>query len=214
MSLPETLSLEHASTLKVMRFNAQKSEKSAILPFYLEHDNTPRYILYAPVPQHEGEHGLILPYQIARGTIRAQYREGERLFWIDKGRRCAGAQAEWVRDESPVEAAVREAKEELGLPATGIETLYDCGRLPYQNPRGTVYSLFVFLARIQGPSVLDFPDPYACAARLNGATLAEAQELSKIPPEESSFDNRPFKASYLTLLEALHETVLTYCRPL
>ncbi|NET71385.1 MAG: NUDIX hydrolase [Sphaerospermopsis sp. SIO1G2] len=206
-----TISLEDAETLKVMRFNAQKSQKAAILPFYKAADGTPRFTVYAPVPQHDGEHGRILPYQIARGTIRALYMIDGQEVWLDKGRRKVPDNATHIKDETPQEAAIREAQEELGLPSDGVIALYDCGYLPYENPRGAVYMLHVFLAHIADPAVLDFPDPYACAARLDSLTLEEAKELATIPEEASSFESRPFKPTYLTLLEALHDTIIAHC---
>ena len=211
MTLPEIVSLETATTLNVMRFNAVSSHKAAILPFYFLQGD-PRYVVYAPVPQHEGEHGKLLPYQIARGTIQSEYRLDGKPLLLDMGRGRAPEKAEWIRDESPAEAALREAREEVGLPTEGITKLYDCGKLPYQNPRGVVYSLRVFLAQIAGPQVLAFPDPYACAARLDAMTLEQARTLALIPESSTTFETRPFKPSYLTLLEALHETVLAYCR--
>ncbi len=211
MTSPEILSLENATTLNVMRFNAVGSHKAAILPFYFANDQ-PRYVVYAPVPQHEGEHGKLLPYQIARGTIQSEYRLDGKTFRQDIGRGRAPEKAEWMRDESPAEAALREAHEEVGLPGEHIRTLYDCGKLPYQNPRGVVYSLRVFLAHILGPQALAFPDPYACAARLDALTLEQARTLALIPERDTTFETRPFKPSYLTLLEALHETVQRYCR--
>jgi ADP-ribose pyrophosphatase YjhB (NUDIX family) len=211
MTHPEIISLEDATTLNVMRFNAPESHKAAILPFHFDGEKI-RFVVYAPVPQHEGEHGKLLPYQIARGTMRSEYTLDGKTLWVDMGRKRPPEGAQWVRDETPAEAAMREAKEEVGLPPEAITTLYHCGRLPYQNPRGTVYSLHTFLARIPDASVLAFPDPYACAARLDGVTLSEAQELARIPEAETSFDTRPFKPSYLTLLEVLYDTVLRYCR--
>jgi ADP-ribose pyrophosphatase YjhB (NUDIX family) len=210
MTQPEIIFLEAATTLNVMRFNAVSSHKAAILPFHFV-DGDPRYVVYAPVPQHEGEHGKLLPYQIARGTMQAEYQLDGKVTWHDKGRGRAPERAQWVRDESPAEAALREAQEELGLPREGISTLYDCGKLPYQNPRGVVYSLHMFLARIPSPEALAFPDPYACAARLNAMTLSQARTLATIPEAETTFEMRPFKPSYLTLLEVLHETVMGYC---
>jgi ADP-ribose pyrophosphatase YjhB (NUDIX family) len=186
--------------------------KAAILPFYWD-GNLPRFVVYAPVPQQDGEHGKLLPFQIARGTIRAEYRLGERVFWHDKGRGKPPENAQWLRDETPAETALREAEEEVGLPPEAITTLYDCGLLPYQNPRGSVYRLHMFMAQIPDASVLAFPDPYACAARLAGITIAQARLLAEIPEADTSFERRPFKPSYLTLLEALHNTVMTYCAP-
>lgn len=207
MTTPKIISWQDAQTLNVMRFKAQRSHKAGILPFYFVGDEL-RMVVYAPVPQHEGEHGKILPYQLARGTIQAKYRLDGKEFWQDKGRRPPPKGSEWLEDEKPAITAMREAEEELGLKAADILTLYDCGWLPYQNPRGKVYNIAMFLARIPDPSVLAFPDPYASAARLDGVTLEDAKELARIPDAESSFDMRPFKPSYVTLLEALHGTVL------
>ncbi len=207
---PPIISLKDAPTLTVMRFKAQESFKAGILPFYFVGD-VPKLVVYAPVPQHEGENGKILPYQLARGTMQAKYTLDGKEFWHDKGRRKPPEGSEWVEDETPANAAMREAEEELGLPRSGIETLYECGWLPYQNPRGTVYNVCMFLAHIPDPSVLAFPDPYACAARLDGMTLEEAKELARIPEASTSFDTRPFKSSYLTLLEALHDTIMAEC---
>jgi ADP-ribose pyrophosphatase YjhB (NUDIX family) len=210
LPMPPVHSLTAATTLAFMRFPAPETHKAAILPFYW-HASSPRFVVYAPVPQQEGEHGKLLPYQIARGTIRAQYRHAERVFWQDKGRGKPPEGAQWLRDETPAQAALREAQEEVGLPLEGITTLYDCGLLPYQNPRGSVYRLHMFLAHIPDATVLTFPDPYACAARLDGITIEQARTLAEIPQAETSFERRPFKPSYLTLLEALHDTVVEHC---
>jgi hypothetical protein len=205
------ISLNNTKSLEFMRFKAVSSNKSAILPFFLDKNNVVHFIAYAPVPQHEGEHGRILPYQIARGTIRSEYRLGEKTIWQDKGRSKGISGATFVRDETPLEAALREGEEELGMPTQAVQTIYDCGELPYQNPKGVVYSLHMFLAKIEGANVLAEPDPYSCAARLNGVTLEQAENLAQIPISETSFETRPFKESYLTLLRALNDTVLENC---
>ncbi len=205
------ISLTKAKSLDFMRFNAINSNKSAILPFFMNDANIPHFIAYAPVPQHEGEHGRILPYQIARGTIKSEYKLGEKTIWQDKGRSKGLSGATLVRDETPLEAALREGEEELGMPLAAVQTIYDCGELPYQNPKGVVYSLHMFMAKINDASALAEPDPYSCAARLNGVTLEQAENLAQINPIETSFEIRPFKESYLTLLRALNDTILENC---
>ncbi len=206
MVLP-IISLYEAETLQLLRFPAPNAHKAAILPFYFDALGVPHYVVYAPVPQYEGEHEKQLPYQIARGTMQAEYRKGEASYMIDRGRELPQDYSVWVRDEPPAEAALREAEEELGLTGEHILTLYDCGLLPYQNPRGSVYSVHMFLAQIADASVLGQPDPYACAARLDGITLTEAQIMTTQP----DVSGRLFKATYLTLLEALDATVRMHC---
>jgi ADP-ribose pyrophosphatase YjhB (NUDIX family) len=208
------VNLNNANTLRLMRFNAMDSFKAGILPFFLDGNKTPHFILYAPVPQHDGEHGKILPYQIARGTIRSEYRLNDKTIWIDKGRnKSIPSGAIFMRDETPVEAALREAEEELGMPHNAPDVLYDCGELAYQNPKGVVYKLHMFLSHIKDASKLSHPDPYVCAARLNGITLEQAEELAKLPKEQATFESRPFKDTYLNLLRTLHDTILENCIP-
>ncbi len=204
--------LRDAVSLARLRVSAKSGNKAAILPFYLDKHGVPRFVIYAPVPQRQGEHGRMLSYQIARGTMQALYRINDKEHWVDKGRNHVPGNPQWLKDESPDEAAMREAHEELGLLTEDILTLYDCGTLPYQNPRGIVYTLHTFIARITDASVLQTPDPYACAARLSNVTLQDCKDLAALNEAQTMIsDKRPFKQTYLPLMEALHNTIMERC---
>ncbi|TAF38771.1 MAG: NUDIX domain-containing protein [Alphaproteobacteria bacterium] len=199
--------LRHASSLRILHHDGEWSDKAAIVPFFMR-EGVPYFIVYAPVPQQEGEQDRILPFQLARGTIRAEYRHNNTTMWIDKGRKTPPDHMEWIRNETALEAALREAEEELGMIAESILAIYDCGHLPYKNPEGQTYSLHMFLARIPDASVLTHPDPYACAARHDGLSYMEAKQLASIPMEQASYQMRPFKGHYLPLLRALHDAIM------
>ena len=206
MNYKDIISLHEHAALAPLRVNAKHSYKAGIVPFYLDQGEV-KFVLYAPVPQREGQHGNILPYQVARGTMQAQYDVSGTLKWFDKGRYQAPSDAQWKQDEPYYQTALREAEEELGLPQNKVNILYDCGWLPYQNPKGSIYSIYMFLAHIDGAHVLDFPDPYACAARLDGIEYHKLIQMAELPSAQSFNDPRPFKKSYLTMLE-MFDTVI------
>jgi ADP-ribose pyrophosphatase YjhB (NUDIX family) len=206
MTLPCITSIEHHPALSGLRVQAQPSFKAGIVPFFVQ-DGDIKLVVYAPVPQREVQHGTMLPFQIARGTMQTAYRVGGLTQWFDKGRHTAPLNAEPLYDEPYVTTALREAHEELGLHEARIIHLYDCGWLPYQNPKGSTYNIYMFLAQITDASVLDMPDPYACAARLDGVNLTRLQALSVLPPATSYQEQRPFKASYMPMIEALYHTI-------
>ncbi len=208
MNKTNIIFLHDHEALKALRVNVKQSYKAGIVPFYIENGDV-KFVLYAPVPQREGQHGTILPYQVARGTMQAQYDVEGELKWFDKGRHQAPNDAIWKQDEPYSDTALREAEEELGLPKDKVNRLYDCGWLPYQNPKGSIYGIYMFLAHIDGAHVLDFPDPYACAARLDGVTYKELIDMAALPPAENFGDARPFKPSYLVMLEVFEQVILS-----
>jgi hypothetical protein len=208
-TLPPVISVKNADALKGLDYDASRCDKAAIIPFFMGEDGMPRFVVYAPVPQRDPD--CILPYQIARGTMRSEYQVGEKTEWQDRGRGLPPEGAIWLQDEDPALAALREGEEELGLPSEQVERLYDCGVLAYENPQGEMYGLHVFLARIPHKDVLMQPDPAICAARLDDMTYSNAVELANIPEQEVTTEHRPFKDTYLQLLHTLENIVVTHC---
>lgn len=212
MELPKIISLHDHAALQALRVKVKQSHKVGIVPFYHD-ENDIKFVLYAPVPQREGQHGKILPYQIARGTMQAQYEVNGELLWYDKGRHLTPKRAVWKQDEPYYHTALREAQEELGLHKEKVNQLYDCGWVPYQNPKGNIYGIYMFLAHINNAHVLDFPDPYACAARLDGVGYNTLAEMVELPPAESFGDARPFKKSYLAMLKVFENLIKSRKKP-
>ncbi len=184
--MDHTCSLIGHPALRTCAYTGDKPViKAGLLP-YMQNEEGVRFLLHRPKPVRNPQD--VLPFQIARGS-REAVMEGEAVELRDHAEaiRLLEAGAEMIPAQ---QTALREAEEELGLPADAITCLYDCGVLAYKD-----YGIHCFMAQVAEDVRL-----------LPARDSAEVAWLSQ--KEVSSMAaTGAFNPGYLPLLDAMAQTI-------
>lgn len=168
--------------------------KAGILPFYRDADGDIHFLLQRPKPTKEEDQGKIMPFQVARGsrTLREDsphYRVGEREE-IRSQEEAVNLKIKETDLVDPLEDALREGEEELGLPREAIQHVYACGAVDYKD-----YGIQLYAVDVGG--------------KIKPGDHPHSQEVAWKTVEEvrKDIESEDFKGEYLPVLQAV-EAVL------
>lgn len=170
-----------------VRFSGAFALKAGILPYDRGASGEVRFLVAAPKPVKNPDDTV--PFAMARGSRRMR-AAGENWVDIRSNAEMEAAISQAAEMEAAPITALAEGEEELGLPASAVRVLYDCGVLAYKD-----YGIHCFLAQVgEGAKLLPARD----SAATRWLSLQEVQEMAT---------GGAFNPRYLPLLEAMAAAV-------
>lgn len=167
--------------------------KAGVVPYYSDEQGILHYLVAAPkATRNEGD---FVPFAPARGTRKQFGRDstGRELEPLDMGR-DAFPSGVVVKEENPVSAAIREAREELGI-TLRFHQLERIGPVAYKD-----YGIHLFAADMKRPVTPDdAPDSRAVA----WMTMDDMRQRSELPENQAE----RFNPEYLPLMEAIDQGI-------
>lgn len=183
----------HLEKQGLLYHGEEPAVKAGVLPYYTDGEGARHYLVAAPkAMRNESD---MVPFAPARGTRKQFGRDstGRPLEALDMGRDAfpPGVQ---VKPESPQSAAIREAREELGV-MLRHQQLERIGPVAYKG-----YGIHLFTADMRRPVV---PGEALDSRAVAWMTMNDMRELSQLPVNHAD----RFNPEYLGLMEAIDQGI-------
>lgn len=167
--------------------------KVGIIPYYYDNEGYLRIRLAAPAPTKDEDKGKELPFQMSRGCRDIVEEDGTRtsLRTISDLKEALAADKPI---ESPMQTAIHEAEEELGVVLPGnMRKFIDCGALRYDSETNGSYGIQTYAVEVKDPSQAFKPQE---------DTSRDAQWFSR-PELDDLIKKDNFKPDYQPMLDAV-----------